>query len=143
MAFKENFDKILNANNFTRIVKILATLLISVVLVGFLLGIIKTFLDLQLLIKSTIEIGLKQMLLNVLILLAVIEVLKTGLSYITEGRVRVTFIVDTVLIVMLNEVIAFWFKGEHSNYIPLVVVLFTLIIIRILAIKFSPDACSE
>jgi uncharacterized membrane protein (DUF373 family) len=37
-------------------------------------------------------------------------VFKTCVTYLTEGRVKVTFIVDTILVVMLTEVISQWFK---------------------------------
>lgn len=130
----------LSTKNFIPVIRFLASLLIFVVLIGFLGGIVKTFFDLKLLLSQSLEVALQQMLVNVLNLLAVIEVLKTALSYLTDGRVRVTYIVDTVLIVMLNEIIVFWFKGDHTMFVPLVAVLATLIAIRILAIKFSPDA---
>ena len=139
MSFKTQFDSTLQKVNFAHSIKILSSLLIIVILVGFLGGIIKTFIDLSLLIHDTVETGLRQMLLNVLNLLAVIEILKTGLSYLVDGRVRVTYIVDTVLIVMLNEVITFWFSNNHTGYMSLILILLTLIVVRILAIKYSPD----
>lgn len=123
-----------------RSIPILLRLLIFVVLLGFLGGVIKTLVDLELLLKTSVENALRELLLNVLTLLAVIEVVKTALSYLSDGRVRVTYIVDTVLIVMLNEVISSWFKSVGiETWIPLVLVLMTLIIVRVLAIKFSPD----
>jgi uncharacterized membrane protein (DUF373 family) len=118
----------------------LLRILIGVILLAFLGGIIKTFFDLQLLITQSVGAALRQILLDVLTLLAVVEVLKTANGYLADGRVRVTFIVDTVLIVMLNEVISVWFKG--TNIIaeaPLLLILLTLIIVRVLAIHWSPD----
>jgi uncharacterized membrane protein (DUF373 family) len=72
-------------------------------------------------------------------LLAVVEVLKTTLAYFSEGRVRVTFIVDTVLVVMLTEVISQWFTGgDWQKLSILAVILMTLGVIRVLAVRFSP-----
>ncbi len=142
--FPKNFlQAATNEERFGRVVKMLASLLIFIVLIGFIVGTVKTFIDLQVLFKSSVEEGLKVMLLNVLNLLAVIEVLKTGLSYIKDGRVRVTYIVDTVLIVMLTEVLSFWYKGDYSHYVALIAILLTLIAIRVLAIRFSPRDIEE
>ena len=139
MTIKELFDKLVQEITFPHTVKILARLLISVVLVGFVIGIGKMAFDLRILIDGTIEDGLRHVLLNALSLFAVIEVVRTGLSYLRDGRVRVRYVVDTVLIVMLNEVIALWFKGDTFSYIPLMAILLTLGILRIIAVRFSPS----
>ena len=75
----------------------------------------------------------------ILTLLAVVEVLKTTLTYCSDGRVRVTFIVDTVLVVMLTEVISRWFTGgDWRQFAILGGILITLGLIRILAVRYSP-----
>lgn len=114
-------------------------ILIFVTIGGFCLGIVKTFLELELIFTESLEDALRHLLINVITLLAVLEVLRTMLSYVNEGRVRVTFIVDTVLIVMLNELISSWFKGATLSMVfLLIMIIFTLISVRILAIRFSP-----
>jgi uncharacterized membrane protein (DUF373 family) len=87
-----------------------------------------------------VEESLRQLILNVITLLAVVEVIRTVLSYLSEGRVKVTFIVDTVLIVLLNEIISLWFRGSNiSEAAVLIMLIATLIIVRLLTIRFSPD----
>ena len=55
------------------------------------------------------------------------------------GRVRVTFIVDTVLVVMLTEVISRWFSGgEWQQFAVLGGILATLGAIRVVAVRYSP-----
>lgn len=140
MAKKFHLTDIVSTASYTRIIRVFLGFLIFVILLGLLGGTIKTFLDLRLLITHNAEFALRQIILNVLILLAVVEILKTTLSYLTDGRVRVTFIVDTVMIVMLNEVISVWFKGQAQDHnLNIVLILLTLIAIRILAIRYSPD----
>ncbi len=115
-------------------------LLVVVALIGFFGGIVKTLLSLQLLFDHSVEESLRELLLNVITLLAVVEVIRTVMSYLSEGRVKVTFIVDTVLIVMLNEIISLWFKGPTLiSVIILVIMIVVLIFVRLLAIRFSPD----
>ncbi len=115
-------------------------LLVVVTLIGFFGGVVKTLLGLQLLLDHSVEEALRELILNVITLLAVIEVIRTAMSYLSDGRVKVTFIVDTVLIVMLNEIISLWFKGPTLTSVGiLVIIITTLIFVRLLAIRFSPD----
>lgn len=115
------------------------SLLIVTILVGLAGGVIKTFLGLRLLLTADIDLGLRHLIVNTLMLLAVVEVLKTTLAYFSEGRVRVTFIVDTVLVVMLTEVISQWFTGgDWQKLAILAVILMTLGMIRVLAVRVSP-----
>jgi uncharacterized membrane protein (DUF373 family) len=73
------------------------------------------------------------------LLLALVEVFKTCPTYLTEGRVKVTFIVDTILVVMLTEVISQWFKdGDLMRLGALGGILLVLGGMRILAVRWSP-----
>ncbi|HZC82445.1 MAG TPA: phosphate-starvation-inducible PsiE family protein, partial [Nitrospiraceae bacterium] len=102
-------------------------------------GVVKTFLDLRLLFNNPVEVALRHVIVDTLILLAVVEVFKTTLTYFTEGRVKVTFIVDTILVVMLTEVISQWFQGgDLIQFAVLGGILVTLVVIRVLAVRCSP-----
>jgi uncharacterized membrane protein (DUF373 family) len=101
--------------------------------------VVKTFLDLRLLLSVDVEVALRQVLVDTLTLLAVVEVLKTTRAYCTDGRVRVTFIIDTVLVVMLTEVISRWFSGgDWHQFAILGGILITLGLMRIVAVRYSP-----
>src|SRR5688500_5268617 len=120
-------------------IKGVLSLLILTILIALTGGVIKTFMDIGLMFNAPVEVGLRQIIVDTLILLAVVEVFKTTVTYFSEGRVKVTFIVDTILVVMLTEVISEWFKGIHLNaFIVLGVILLTLALIRVLAVRFSP-----
>ena len=81
----------------------------------------------------------KMLIVNVLMILALLEVFRTTLIYFTEGRVKVTFIIDTALVVVLTEVMGFWFKEiEYQKLLMVIALVFTLIISRVIAIRFSP-----
>ena len=84
---------------------------------------------------------LKSLIVNILLLLALLEVSRTILTYFTLGRVKVTYIVDSVLAVLLSETLVTWFSNEPlSRYIELVMVLFALTFLRMVAIRFHPGA---
>ena len=119
--------------------RFILSLLILTILLGLAGGVVKTFLDLRLLLSADVEVALRKVLVDTLTLLAVVEVLKTTLAYCSEGRVRVTFIIDTVLVVMLTEVISRWFTGgEWHQFAILGGILITLGLMRIMAVRYSP-----
>ncbi len=120
-------------------IKIVLSLLIVTILAALAGGVAKTFLDLQLLLHSPLEVALRHVIIDTLILLAVVEVFKTTLTYFSEGRVKVTFIVDTILVVMLTEIISHWFKGgDLVQFGVLGAILLVLAGMRVLAVRFSP-----
>lgn len=120
-------------------IKVVLSLLIITILAALAGGILMTFLELHLLFSSPLEIALRQVIVNTLILLAIVEVFKTTLTYFSEGRVKVTFIVDTILVVMLTEVISMWFRNASlEKWSILGGILLALAIIRVVAVQWSP-----
>ena len=128
-------------------IKLVLSLLILTILAALTGGVVKTFLDIGLLFHNAVEVALRQVIVDTLILLAVVEVFKTTLTYFSEGRVKVTFIVDTILVVMLTEVISQWFKGGNWTQLAVLgAMLLTLGAMRVLAVRCSPaygDAARE
>jgi len=120
-------------------IRFILSLLIVTILIGLVGGVGKTFLDLRLLLSVELDVAMRHILVDALTLLAVVEVLKTALTYCSDGRVRVTFIVDTVLVVMLTEVISRWFSGgDWTQFAVLGGILVTLGAIRVVAVRYSP-----
>jgi uncharacterized membrane protein (DUF373 family) len=113
---------------------VMVTLLIA--LIG---GALKTLWELRLFIDHSAEVVLRQVIVNTLMLLALVEVFKTTVTYFREGRVKVTFIVDTILVVMLTEVISQWFKGgDWQPLMMLLGILVVLSVVRVMAVRWSP-----
>jgi len=142
-GWPKRFMITLTAYDITRIweagTRFILSLLTLTILLGLAGGVIKTFLDLRLLLSVDVEVALRKVLVDILTLLAVVEVLRTTLAYCSDGRVRVTFIIDTVLVVMLTEVISRWFTGgEWHQFAILGSILITLGLMRIVAIRYSP-----
>ena len=120
--------------------RFILSLLTLTILLGLAGGVVKTFLDLRLLLSADLEVALRHIIVDALTLLAVVEVLRTTLTYCSDGRVRVTFIVDTVLVVMLTEIISRWFTGgEWHQFAILGGIVITLGLMRIVAIRYSPS----
>jgi uncharacterized membrane protein (DUF373 family) len=124
---------------WNRGIKGVLSLVILTLLTALAGGAVKTFWEIRLLMDHSAEVVLRQVIVNTLMLLALVEVFKTTVTYFREGRVKVTFIVDTILVVMLTEVISQWFKG--GDWQPLAVlcgVLLILGIVRVMAVRWSP-----
>ncbi len=82
----------------------------------------------------------ESMIKEVVIMLATLELIRTLQSYLTLGRVKVTFILDAALVVLIGELISLWY-GEYSTseVIVNILVISVLTVLRIITTKFSPD----
>lgn len=122
----------------------LLSLLLTVILAGMTYGVARTAFDLfaatgQMLSGSGLHEALKQLVVNVLMVLAVVELFRTVKAYFTEGRVKVTYIIDTVLVVVITEIMGFWYREVEVERVGLAIALVVaLMAVRIMAIRFSP-----
>ncbi|MFO0773552.1 MAG: phosphate-starvation-inducible PsiE family protein [Nitrospiraceae bacterium] len=124
---------------WTKGIQIVLSLLIFTILVALVGGVAKTLYDVALLQTLSVANALRHVIIDALTLLALVEVFKTTLTYLSEGRVKVTFIVDTILVVMLTEVLSEWFQGaEIHRWWLLAGILGLLTVIRVMAVTFSP-----
>lgn len=115
------------------------SLLLIVILATIFWAALKTLWELRDIFDQDIHGALKHVMVNSLTILALLEVFMTVLSYFEEGRVKVTYIIDTVLVVILTEVMVFWFKDiEYMRIVLVIALVLSLIIARILAIRYSP-----
>jgi uncharacterized membrane protein (DUF373 family) len=119
--------------------RVLLSLLVFAVLVAILAGIAYTIYDLRLVVGGDAHEAFRAILVDVLTVLALVEVLRTALAYFTEGRVKVTYIIDTVIVTVLTEIMAFWYRDVPWTKMAMVLgVVVTLALVRIVAVRFSP-----
>lgn len=119
--------------------RVLLSLLIGAILLAILAGIGCTIYDLRLVMTGNFHGAFKTLLVDMLTVLAIVEVLRTALAYFTEGRVKVTYIIDTVIVTVLTEVMAFWYREMGWQELAMVIALvLSLALIRIIAVRFSP-----
>ncbi|HBA88558.1 MAG TPA: hypothetical protein DCZ75_11435 [Geobacter sp.] len=115
------------------------SLLIVVILLAIVAGIGCTFYDMRLIFRQDFHSAFKTIMVDMLTVLAIVEVLRTALAYFTEGRVKVTYIIDTVIVTVLTEVMAFWYKNIDWNEVAMTIALvLSLAFVRIIAVRFSP-----
>jgi uncharacterized membrane protein (DUF373 family) len=124
--------------------RVALSLLIVAILMTILAGIGCIFYDLRLVFQQSFLSAFKTILVDMLTVLAIVEVLRTALAYFTEGRVKVTYIIDTVIVTVLTEVMAFWYKEMEWQEVAMIISLvLSLACIRIIAVRFSPPRLRE
>jgi uncharacterized membrane protein (DUF373 family) len=124
--------------------RVLLSLLIMAIFCAILIGIGFTFYDLRLGFRTEFHDFFKKFLVDALTVLAMVEVLRTALAYFTEGRVKVTYIIDTVIVTVLTEVMAFWYREMEWEQIAMVIALvLSLAGVRIVAVRYSPRKARE
>ena len=124
----------------SEVINLLLYLVVIIALLGIGLGIYHSVIDILHDLNNDTGQLLETLIINSITILAVIEVIRVILSYLTDGRVKVSLVIDTVLIVMLNEMIREWFEGSHDrSFLYLVVTVIALMGLRIAAIRFGPS----
>lgn len=84
--------------------------------------------------------GAEVMIKDVVTILASFELIRVCQSYLLLGRVKVTFILDVALVVLIGELISLWYREfEISEVILNVSVITALIFLRIVTTRYSPD----
>ena len=124
--------------------KVLLSFLITAIFCAILAGIGYTFYDLRLVLQTEFHQFFKTIIVDMLTVLAMVEVLRTALAYFSEGRVKVTYIIDTVIVTVLTEVMAFWYREMEWEQIAMVIALvLSLAGVRIIAVRYSPRRVRE
>ena len=142
--FQTEADDLKITRFFEAFARLLLSLLIVAIFTAILVGIVYTFHDLRLLFRLEFHEFFKTILVDTLTVLAMVEVLRTALAYFTEGRVKVTYIIDTVIVTVLTEVMAFWYRDMEWEQVAMVIALvLSLAGVRIVAVRFSPRSVRE
>ena len=129
---------------YERLARWILSILILAILSGMLGGVIITILHLRLLFSMDIEHALRIIIIDVLTILAVLEMFKTTLAYFSEGRVKVTYIIDTVVVVMVTEIMACLFRDIDPYKMGMLTFLvLTLCVMRVFTVKYSPSIKHE
>ncbi|HWT55988.1 MAG TPA: phosphate-starvation-inducible PsiE family protein [Candidatus Microsaccharimonas sp.] len=117
---------------FATAIKAILTLLLVITTVALCIGMVKAGLDVYHSIHKPLETILQEVLLDTVFIVALVEIMMTVIAYLDDGKVHVRYIVDTILIIMLNEIVSMWFKHpELTNAIALSIIVATLGAIRI------------
>ena len=117
---------------------VLVSLLVAI-LSATLLAIYRVFWGLPVLLHGDVVQSIKQVVIGVVAILALVEVYRTAYLYFTKGRVKVTYVVDTVLVVLMTDILSVWYaRSDYWRVSAAVALLLALGLMRLLAIRYSP-----
>lgn len=120
-------------------IRFLLNILIVVICFALVVGVGKSGYDLVTSLHKPLEALLQQMLLDIVFIVALVEITITILGYLKDGSVHIRYIVDTILIIMLNEIISLWFKKPTlSQAGGIAIIIATLALVRISVVKYAP-----
>jgi uncharacterized membrane protein (DUF373 family) len=133
-ALKERISRF-----FELAAKAVISLVVVAIFATILAGTAYTVYDFRLIFSVPFHEAFRTILIDILTVLAIMEILRTALAYYSYGRVKVTYIIDAVLVTTLTEILAFWYRDIQSQklFMALALVL-SLAFVRIIAIRFSP-----
>jgi uncharacterized membrane protein (DUF373 family) len=84
--------------------------------------------------------GAEKMITDVVIILAILELVRTLQSYLELGRVKVTLILDAALVVLIGELISLWYREYTAQEVLLSLAVISLLtLLRIVTVRFSPE----
>jgi len=124
--------------------KAVISLVVVVIFVMILAGTAYTVYDFRLIFSVPFHEAFRTILIDILTVLAIMEILRTALAYYSYGRVKVTYIIDAVLVTTLTEIMAFWYRDiEWQKLFMALALVLSLALVRIIAIRFSPEKEKE
>ncbi len=86
----------------------------------------------------------EKIIVDVVIILAILELVRTLQSYLELGRVKLTLILDASLVVLIGELISLWYRDYTAMEVILSMGVITMLtLLRIITVKFSPELCSD
>lgn len=124
---------------FSTFIRFLLNILLVIVCAALVVGTYKAGLDLVQSFNKPLEYILQHMLLDVIFIVALVEITITILGYLKDGSVHVRYIVDTILIIMLNEIVNVWLNHPKFEQVAgLSLIVGVLALVRMMVIQFAP-----
>ncbi|WP_394808407.1 phosphate-starvation-inducible PsiE family protein [Nitrosomonas sp.] len=125
----------------TRAIQLIVGILMLALYLWIGTGVLSLLLHLPDILKNGWAYVAEHIIIDIVLILAVLELIRILQSYLTLGRVKVTFILDVALVVLIGELIGLWYKEYTLLEVGLhITVIAVLTLLRIVSIRFSPDA---
>jgi uncharacterized membrane protein (DUF373 family) len=140
-TFKAPLARMLFSESFTvALLRLLTGLVIVALGLWMLAGVVQLVLELREVFNGNWATLAEHAIINSLMMLALLEVVRTLQAYLNLGRVRVTFILDTALVVLIGELMGLWFRDYDPSKVLLGLgVIVVLVVLRIVTARFSPE----
>ncbi|MDD3043554.1 MAG: phosphate-starvation-inducible PsiE family protein [Methanosarcinaceae archaeon] len=115
--------------------------MLYVLVLALLLGMAKTVLELRFIVFESVDSGFRHIVASVLTIFIVIDLFKTFVDFHEHDRIKLTNVTDATILIIMRELALGLYAKEfgYEFILSLAVLLLVLGIIRVLAVKYSPD----
>ncbi|WP_052402934.1 phosphate-starvation-inducible PsiE family protein [Methanococcoides methylutens] len=130
-----------NTKIFRKIIDSITTIVLYLLLLTLVVGMAKTLLDLRFTVFTSLDVGFNHMVSSVLTIFILIDLFNIFVDYHEHERIKLTYVTDaTILIVMREIAVGMYAKEFEAGFIfALAALMLVLGIVRVLAIKYSPE----
>ncbi len=109
--FQETISKL-----YKQFVRLAFNITIIVLIIGLFVGIFRTISELGLTItEATVRLGFKELVINVLSLIVVIELIRAFIDFFEHERVRVDILLEVLIAFVIREFMLYLFEGKLSG----------------------------
>ena len=117
------------------------TIVLYVLLLALIAGMLRLILDIRTVAIDSLDGGFNKIVTNVLTLFIVIEFFKTFADYSKLERIKLTDITDVTILITMREVTVGLYSKSfgYETIFALSALLLVLGVIRVMAIKYSPE----
>ncbi len=131
---------LLTSDWHVRATRLIVSLLLGVIYVWMFAGLVTLVIELYHAVPGKWGHAAEDMVKQVVLLLASLELIRVLLSYLQIGRVKVTFILDVALVVLIGELISIWYRDyEVQEVVVSLSVIAVLTVLRIITSRYSPE----
>lgn len=125
---------------FGMLVRVLLQGLLVIIIFTLFVAILKSAQDSIRAINEPLETILENILLDIVFIVAVVEITTVVRGYLEGGRVRIRYIIDAVLAIIANEFVVVWFHNPTiEKVIGLCLSLISLTLVRVMITHYLPD----
>lgn len=130
-----------HTNFFKKIIDFIITIILYVLLVALIAGMLRVLLDIRFIVIDSLEGGFKQIVASILTLFIVIELFKTFADYAKHERIKLTYITDATILIVLREITVGLYSQSFGSQMlfSLSALILVLGILRLLAVRYSPE----
>ena len=130
-----------DSNWHARMIQFIVGILMLALYLWIAAGVLNLLLNLPDILKNGWAQIAEHIIVDIVLILAILELIRVLQSYLSLGRVKVTFILDVALVVLIGELIGLWYKDYTAVEVSLHIATITMLtLLRIVSIRFSPNA---
>jgi uncharacterized membrane protein (DUF373 family) len=126
---------------FKKVTDSIVTVILYILLVALIAGLVRLLLDIRFIAVDSLEHGFRQIVTSVLTLFIVIEFFKTFADYSKHERIKLTYITDATILIVMREITVGLYSQSfgYQMLFALSALMLVLGLLRVLAVRYSPE----